>query len=109
MSPERLQQIEELYHSIREREPSDREAYLAESCSGDQELRREVESLLAESDSRELFHKPALEILAGLLPNPNHRTRLAAGRRLGPYEICRFDRRRRNGRGVSRQRQSFRA
>ena len=87
MSPERLQQIEELYHSIREREPSAREAYLAESCSGDQELRREVESLLAESDSRELLNKPALEILAGVLANPDHRPRLAPGRRLGPYEI----------------------
>jgi hypothetical protein len=39
MSPERLQQIEELYHSIREKEPSDREAYLTESCTGDEELR----------------------------------------------------------------------
>jgi Tol biopolymer transport system component/predicted Ser/Thr protein kinase len=86
MSPERLQQIEELYHSIREKEPSDREIYLAESCTGDEELRREVESLLAESDSRELLNKPALEILAGVLANPD-RLRLAAGRRLGPYEI----------------------
>ncbi len=71
MSPERLQQIEELYHSIREKQPSDREAYLTESCTGDEEeLRREVESLLAESDSRELLNKPALEILVGVLANP---------------------------------------
>jgi hypothetical protein len=33
MSPsERLQQVEELYHSAREREPDGRAAFLAEAC-----------------------------------------------------------------------------
>jgi hypothetical protein len=47
MNPDRLRQIEELYHSTREREGGERAAFLAEACRGDEELRREVESLLA--------------------------------------------------------------
>jgi len=41
MSPERLQQIQELYNSIQEKEPSEREAYLTKSCTTDDELRRQ--------------------------------------------------------------------
>ena len=47
MTPERLQQIEELYHSAREREPGQRAAFLAEACRGDEELRQELDQLLA--------------------------------------------------------------
>ena len=48
MEAERWQRIERLFHSALRRTPQDREALLAEACSGDAELRREVESLLAE-------------------------------------------------------------
>jgi len=47
-TPKRLSQIEELFHSARERGPSQRAAFLAEACREDEELRREVESLLAQ-------------------------------------------------------------
>src|SRR5260370_17182002 len=52
MSPQRLQQIEAVYHSARDREPGERGAFLAEACRGDQELCREVESLLAPDSSK---------------------------------------------------------
>ncbi len=48
MTAERRQQIERLFHSALERAPGERAAWLAEACAGDTELRREVESLLAE-------------------------------------------------------------
>jgi hypothetical protein len=51
MTPDRWQKIEELYHSAREREGSQRIAFLNEACAGDEMLRREIESLLAEEKS----------------------------------------------------------
>ena len=59
MTPERLSQIEEVFHSAREREPGERAAFLAGACQDDEELRREVESLLAaEGTSSALLGAP---------------------------------------------------
>src|SRR5215468_7183136 len=46
MKPERWKQIERLYHAALGRESGEREAFLAQACAGDEELRREVEELL---------------------------------------------------------------
>jgi Tol biopolymer transport system component len=82
MSPERFQKIEEIYHAARELEPSRRSAFLARACSGDEELRRELEELLAQDPARDgMFARPA----AGLLNDSA--VDLAAGAHLGPYEI----------------------
>jgi serine/threonine-protein kinase len=67
MNPARLQQVEELYHSAREREAGQRGAFLAEACGGDDDLRREVESLLAQSASGDVMERPAVEVAASLL------------------------------------------
>ncbi len=45
MNPKPWQQIESLYQSIKDLEPSERDAWLAEACAGDEEFQREVESL----------------------------------------------------------------
>jgi len=55
MTPERWQQIELLCNAALERESSQREAFLARACRGDDELRREVESLLAQEKSAQGF------------------------------------------------------
>ena len=55
MTPERWQEIEELYHAALKREPSQRSAFLKQACAGDEALRREVESLLAMERSQELY------------------------------------------------------
>jgi serine/threonine protein kinase/tetratricopeptide (TPR) repeat protein len=47
MEPERWQHVEHLYHSALELTEGRRAAFLEKSCRGDEELRREVESLLA--------------------------------------------------------------
>lgn len=44
---ERRQQISDLYHGALARAPEERAAYLIEACNGDEGLRQEVESLLA--------------------------------------------------------------
>jgi eukaryotic-like serine/threonine-protein kinase len=82
MSPERLSQVEELYHAARERSPEDRAALLAQS---DPELRREVESLLAQ-DGESVLDRPAIEVAANLLEDSSAE-RLAVGAQLGPYKI----------------------
>ena len=48
MSPERWRQIEQLYHAALEHDPDNRARFLAEVCGSDNELRREVETLLAQ-------------------------------------------------------------
>ena len=46
MTPERWQRIEQLYHDALEHPMDERSAWLAEACSDDESLRREVEVLL---------------------------------------------------------------
>jgi len=46
MKPERWEQIERLYHDALELPPDGRAAFIDEACGDDQDLRREVESLL---------------------------------------------------------------
>jgi len=55
MTPERWKRIEELFHAARVRPTSDRSAFLADACADDDRLRRNVESLLAESESPDDF------------------------------------------------------
>src|SRR5215469_5570068 len=82
MTPERFQQIEELYHAARERTGEERAALLAQA---DPELRREVESLLAQPDSGKFLNRPALE--HAMERGDSTVTVLNAGTCLGPYRI----------------------
>ena len=64
MPAERSQQVEQLYHAARERNPDERAAFLEQACAGDDMLRREVESLLAEDSGVQSFlERPALELM----------------------------------------------
>jgi serine/threonine-protein kinase len=49
-SPNRLQQIEDLFHAALEREPAERAAFLAEACADDQSLFDAVNDLLVAHD-----------------------------------------------------------
>ena len=82
MSPERLGQVEELYHLARDRSSEERAELLAQA---DLELRQEVESLLAQ-DGEGVLDRPALEVAARLLRDSTF-TRLTIGEKLGPYEV----------------------
>ncbi|HEY3027867.1 MAG TPA: protein kinase [Pyrinomonadaceae bacterium] len=86
MTPERLQQIEELYHSALERDAAARVAFIKESCNGDEELRHEVESLLASHEQAgDFIEAPAHEVAARLIAENQKRS--LAGRLIGHYEI----------------------
>src|SRR5262245_42229988 len=83
MTPERFQRIEELYHAARERTAEERGALLAQT---DPELRREVESLLAERTGAEFLEQPAIGNAPQLLED-SILSEVAAGVSLGPYCI----------------------
>src|ERR1700674_3682969 len=86
MNAERWQKIEDLYHSAGQREQDERSAFLAEACQGDEQLRREVESLLSSPEPSVQSHSPSDETATMALAEiPTGR--LAAGARLGPYRI----------------------
>jgi serine/threonine-protein kinase len=72
MTPDRLRQIEELYHSVREGSAERREELLRQA---EPEIRREVESLLA----RQEVDLPTLDLHA--------MSGMQSGTRLGPYQV----------------------
>ena len=84
MTPERWREVEQVYQSTMDREPRLRAAFLSEACGNDQELRREVDSLLELNHSPVLVDAPAWQAVAELLTDS---TQLAPGTQLGPYRI----------------------
>src|SRR6266851_10179576 len=93
MKPDRWNKIESIFHKALDAEESRRGAVLEESCAGDEELRREVESLLAQhenagnfietpafDDEASTVRKPPVPLAAK--PRPN-----LAGSLFGQYRI----------------------
>ncbi len=86
VAPDRWQRIEQLYHSTLGRASSERAAYLAAECAGDEELRREVESLIANvSASGTFLERRAVEVAAQQYVSTV--TPDLVGRKLGRYEV----------------------
>ena len=86
MNPERWQRIQNLYHDAAERKAGERSAFLDEACGGDQALRKEVESLLAQEREAENFiETPAPAVAARWLTIEE--TALLGGQTFGPYHI----------------------
>ena len=97
MTPERFRQIEELYHAAREATAEERAALLAQT---DPELRREVESLLAQRTGGEFLDRPADPERPGTAGRCD-RHGIAAGACSGPIPYRKQTRRGRHGRGLS--------
>ncbi len=86
MKPDRWQRIEQLYHSALKHEPSQRPAFLEEACAGDEALRQEVESLLAQQKQAESFiEAPALEVAAKVMAED--RSQSLIGRQIGSFKV----------------------
>jgi eukaryotic-like serine/threonine-protein kinase len=87
MKPERWQKIERLYDSALEREIGDRPAFLRRACAGDEALREEVESLLAqEKKPDDLWARSVLgEVAAEMFADQNRPPLM--GTTLGSYQI----------------------
>jgi serine/threonine protein kinase len=84
VTPERLREIEMLFHEARERMPAERDAFLARACADDPTLRREVESLLAQPPAG-VIDATLGALVAELVAPPA--PRLAPGSSVGPYRI----------------------
>jgi eukaryotic-like serine/threonine-protein kinase len=84
LGPNRWSSVERLYHAALGRPEGTRAAFLFEACAGDDELRREVESLLAQPASAALASGGAIEAAAPLVTTP---APAAPGTRLGAYQI----------------------
>jgi serine/threonine protein kinase len=81
MRPRDWPKVEELYHAALERPAAEREAFLDQACGGDDELRREVQSLLGhEREAERLMEQPAASAATQKLA-------VVRGTRLGPYEV----------------------
>ncbi len=90
MTPERSQQVAEIFQAALDRAPEERGRFVSEACASDVSLKRDVENLLTQHDSAaSLFEEPAVE--------RSDFTRAATdfdedvdpmiGRRLGAYRI----------------------
>jgi len=68
VEPELWRKVEELCHRALELDESQRAQFLDQSCGSDEEIRREVESLLAHEKKAEHFiESPALEVMGTLI------------------------------------------
>ena len=86
MKPEDWQRIEKISYSALERPETERAAFLDEACASDEELRREVESLLASHDKAGTFlGSPALQVAAEAMAT--ERSAAVMGSQIGPYKI----------------------
>src|SRR5580765_3224217 len=86
MTPERWRRVEELYHAALAHEAPDRALFLGDACAGDDALRRDVESLLAQSASAQSFlSDPAMVAAARLVSGPG--SSIPVGHRIGGYQV----------------------
>jgi serine/threonine-protein kinase len=88
MKPERYRQVKEIFAAAVECEAAERTDFLARACASDEELRMEVESLLAHDEPAEDFiEESAFEVAARLLADDEAQP-LKEGR-IGPYKVVR--------------------
>ena len=82
MDSERWRRIEELFHAALALDPKSQQTFLSNACGADAELRRELESLLAQGEKAgsflETHSTPAESAAAGAA---------LLGRQFGPYRI----------------------
>jgi serine/threonine protein kinase len=83
MTPERWATVERLYHEAVTRGASERAAFLAEGCAGDDALRREVESLLEHDGSAAFLSTPAAVQAVQVVPSNSS----LIGQAVGSYVI----------------------
>jgi serine/threonine protein kinase/tetratricopeptide (TPR) repeat protein len=86
MTPERWQQINELYHLAVELDANRQATFLNEACAADAALRDEVESLIVSHDQAGSFiSEPALKVAARVLAEDRATSRV--GRTFSHYRI----------------------
>ena len=107
MNPERWQKIESIFQKALDADSSHRASVLEDSCAGDESLRVEVESLLAQHENAgEFIERPAFAgpADAPLPPRPrsedSNSVGIPAGTVIGHYRIVAKIGKRWDGRGL---------
>jgi serine/threonine protein kinase len=78
--------VKRIHQSALDIDPSERAAFVDESCGGDEALRREVESLLTYAAAAETFlERPAVDIAA--TPPGESREAMLVGRTISHYQV----------------------
>lgn len=78
MNSERWTKVEQIFHGALERDAESRDAFLETACGEDDELRMEVESLLAQVGSTDEFLEPSIH---------DRDSEIHFGRRIGNYQV----------------------
>jgi len=77
--------VKRIHQSALDKDPSERAAFVDESCGGDETLRREVYSLLTYgADAESFLERPAVDIAP--VPSESHQTTLV-GRTVSHYQV----------------------
>ena len=87
METGRWRRIQELFHEAADIAPAARPAFLSQACGGDQELRRDVESLLASDIPSEAAFRSAVDQAVAILPTDTEDSAEFVGTRIGRYSI----------------------
>ena len=84
MTPDRWQQLKQVFQSALERNPAERSAFLSQVCAGDPALRSEVESLISSHDQAgDSIEAMAVEAATEMLADD----RAIVGKLLGHYKV----------------------
>src|SRR6476619_6934790 len=83
MSREQWQRVSQVYESVLEKAPHEREAFVAEICTDDANLRRELESLLSQEIAESPLDRPVW-VSEGLIKEYNS---AMIGSDIGHYHI----------------------
>jgi Tol biopolymer transport system component len=86
MTPERFQQISELYKAALKCAPEKRAVFLQQSCGEDRDMRQEVESLLASEESAEAFLS-GNPMKAAVTTSANELSPSLVGQKLDHYQV----------------------
>jgi serine/threonine protein kinase/Tol biopolymer transport system component len=88
MTPERLKQVEDVYQAAMDIDPSQRNAYIDRICEGDEDLGREVKSLLSfETTFASVVDSSPDSLVAELLSERKDEISSLAGTQVGQYKI----------------------
>ncbi len=89
MTPERWQQVKQIFSSAIEYAPEERALFLANACPGDESLRKEVEELIASHEKDGSFiDSPAYEKVTNIMEEQP--SQLRAGQIIATYEIVSY-------------------
>ena len=84
MTPERWQQLKQIFQSALERNPAERDAFLSQACADDPALRSEIESLISSHDQAgNSIEGMAAEAATEMIAND----RAIVGKQIGHYQV----------------------